>query len=518
MVSSILHELGVWDKIEAANFPIKVGATYKWGRQSELWDFNFLPVEEFTEEARPATYSGQRTRTAFQVDRAIYDDILLNHCEEAGCEVRQGTRVSEITKEDDKVTGLRLDSGETITADWYCDASGHSGILRRTMGVQEDVPTKLKNIAIYDYWQNADWAVKIGVGGTRIQVISLGFGWIWFIPLGPTRTSVGLVVPAVYYKDCGKKPEELYEWALTQEPRLQGLLKNATSEGKLTTTKDWSFSAERTYGENWFLLGESAGFADPILSAGVTMAHMSGREVAYTIIAATRGDFDKEWLASEFNRRQLTRVKQHIRFADYWYAGNGCFSELLEFTGEIAKDAGLKITPQDSWRWISTGGFVDEDLIAGSSFFSIRAIEAIGSFITDSRARSAVEQYNVFDLDLDGADTFKKAQYHNGTITEKLMYRRNDKLLPKEGAYKILIDILKHERLMPNINAALNRLYAKYGRDPSFAPVIPFMFQALEAMVNDGWVRARFDPTVPVLRAAPKETKIFRLNSDPVRA
>ncbi|MFX8992146.1 hypothetical protein ABTN16_19895, partial [Acinetobacter baumannii] len=60
----------------------------------------------------------------------------------------------------------------------------------------------------------------------------MGYGWIWFIPLGPTRTSIGLVVPAKYYKDQGCKPEELYLQALKDEPRISGLLKNATAEGK----------------------------------------------------------------------------------------------------------------------------------------------------------------------------------------------------------------------------------------------------------------------------------------------
>jgi hypothetical protein len=43
----------------------------------------------------------------------------------------------------------------------------------------------LQNIAIWDYWTNAEWADEIGVGGTRVQVMSLSHGWIWFIPLGP---------------------------------------------------------------------------------------------------------------------------------------------------------------------------------------------------------------------------------------------------------------------------------------------------------------------------------------------
>ena len=41
-ISRILDELGVWDKIEAANFPIKIGASYRWGKNPEIWDFEFI--------------------------------------------------------------------------------------------------------------------------------------------------------------------------------------------------------------------------------------------------------------------------------------------------------------------------------------------------------------------------------------------------------------------------------------------------------------------------------------------
>ena len=102
--------------------------------------------------------------------------------------------------EGDRVTGIELKDGSMVTARYYVDASGHAGILRRSMGVETTVPTGLKNIALYDYWENADWVEEIGVGGTRVQVMSQGTGWVWFIPLGPTRTSIGFVCPADYFQ------------------------------------------------------------------------------------------------------------------------------------------------------------------------------------------------------------------------------------------------------------------------------------------------------------------------------
>src|SRR6201992_2703477 len=66
-ISPILEEMGCWDKVETAGFPIKLGATYRWGKNPELWDFDFVPVDQFQVEPRPAKFEGQRTATAFKV-------------------------------------------------------------------------------------------------------------------------------------------------------------------------------------------------------------------------------------------------------------------------------------------------------------------------------------------------------------------------------------------------------------------------------------------------------------------
>ena len=52
-ISQILDEMGCWDKVEAANFPIKIGVTYRWGKDPELWDFEFLPLNDFHDEPKP---------------------------------------------------------------------------------------------------------------------------------------------------------------------------------------------------------------------------------------------------------------------------------------------------------------------------------------------------------------------------------------------------------------------------------------------------------------------------------
>ncbi|AIE87559.1 NAD(P)/FAD-dependent oxidoreductase [Fimbriimonas ginsengisoli] len=497
-ISAILDEMGCWDKVESANFPIKLGATYRWGRNPELWDFDFVPVEQFREEPRPAKFAGQRTATSFQVDRSVYDKILLDHAAEMGCDVHQAAKVAKVHREGDRVTALELEGGQSVTARYYIDASGNSGILRRAMGIECAYHPALQNIAIWDYWQNAEWAVKIGVGGTRIQVRSLPYGWIWFIPLGPTRTSIGLVVPVSYSKQSGKKPAELYAQALQDEPALAKLLANAKSEDLLKSTRDWSFLAERSVGENWFLIGESAGFADPILSAGVTMAHIAGQQVAYTVNEIEhRGD--ASWLKEQFSLRQRHRINTHIRFGDYWYTANSQLKELKEFTTQLAEASGLELTAEKAWDWIARGGFIDEDLAVGIGGFGLASLKESRHYLADLQFDSPLEKNNVFQLDLEGAGTKDRASYLEGRVGKTKCYVRGNRVLPIRGAFELLVQVLQHETRLQNILQAIMAVAQQRSSDRAFIQnVLPQVAPALEGMVNDGWVRASYDPREPL--------------------
>ena len=511
-IGPILEEMGVWDRVEAADFPIKIGATYRWGQTSELWDLQFMPVEDFVDEPRPAKFQGQRRLTAFQVERARYDEILLDRAAELGCEVRQNARVVRVDRQDDRIRGLELESGEVVTAKRYVDASGNAGILRKAMGVEIDAPTTLRNIAVWDYWQNAEWAVEIGVGATRIQVMSLGWGWIWFIPMGPTRTSVGLVVPAEYYKESGLRPAELYAKALAEEPRIAGLLRSATSEGKLESTKDWSFLSKRHFGENWFLVGECAGFADPILSAGVTMAQVSARQLAYTLAELDRGEHDGRWLREQFEAGQRERILTHIRFGDYWYTANAQFTDLQEFTVQLAKDAGLDLSPQKAWQWISQGGFITHDLRIGAGGFSIAAVLKSGEFLSDLDVQLSIERNNVLRLNLEGATRKDVAVYHEGRVHKESSYVRGERILPLYSQIGMLVDLLRKESRYPVLMRNLQELARKV---PFVAQALPGVPEHIEAMISDGWIDASYDPRLP-LAPRNKESRSIRANRDPI--
>ena len=517
VVTHVLHEMGVWDKVEAANFPIKVGATYRWGLQTDqdLWYFHFIPEGKLTPEPRPAKFAGQRTGTAFQVDRSIYDEILLNHAREMGCQVYEEARVRTISTNGDRIevlsvefTGSNADEigGPTeVRAKYYVDASGGESIVRKAFNVEVQSPTSLRNIAIWDYWRNAEWAETVGIGGTFVQVMSIGWGWLWFIPLGPDRTSLGLITSAEYYKNSGLSTEELYLKGIAEEPRIRELVKNAQREDRLEATKDWSFISDRLVGENWFLSGDACGFADPILAAGMSLAHMGARRVAFSILDLLREGTDHEWVKTQYESIHRKNIGNHIRFADYWYSVNSKFTDLKEYCSQIAKDAGLTLDADKAFQWLGTGGFADE--ISGVPFAGSYRVGAVKDFtqrFSGTTGTWAVQENNIFELDLEGAVADSVAIYEKGKVLKIPCFKRDGKTFPIHLMYSVVYNALKAEReiqcLAERFMFEANKL-----KLPTTLETSEYCTETLEALTNEGWVKASYDPNLPLLRNYPNQ-------------
>jgi len=514
-IGRILVEMGVWDKVEAAGFPIKFGATYTWGKTTEPWTFGFIPLEEIPKDyKRPGKWEGWRTRVAIQVDRAEYDKILLDHAASMGCEVREDTKVVGVDHADDTVSGLTLSSGERVTARHYVDASGNAAVLRRALGVEVEAPQLLKNVAFWDYWTGKEMNAPIWEGGAiRIHIRSTAYGWIWYIALGRDKTSIGLVANAEYYKQTGKKPEELYLEAIHSDPLVMKLIGEGKRRGKIDTTTDWSYVSDRAHGKNWYLCGESLGFADPILSAGLTLTHTCAQHLACTILALDRKEHDRKWLLDQYGGIQRKRVRQHIRFADYWYSGNGLFSAIQENCAKIAKESGFTLNPVDAFRWLSNGGIDDilgQFVIGGLDLAGIKGVQWRLNHASDKDVTFQISGKSRFKLNLLGATRTTIAAVKDGRIVAVPAYVRAERMLVLAGAYERVVEIL---RTTPDAERITQQLLTSI-RGASPPDLVSAIYQqcilCMEAMAANGWITCETRPGRPTLTVeSPEEGKII---------
>ena len=502
-IGRVLHEIGAWDKVEAAGFPIKLGASYTWGKTTEPWTFGFIPDSEIGDRTRPSKFEGWRRRVALQVDRAKYDKILLDHAHELGAEVIQPCKVTRVRTAGDgaarRVSGLELEGGRLLTARFYVDASGNSAIMRRELSVKVEAPGLLRNVAFWNYWEAEGLNRAMLEGGAmRVLIRSVSYGWIWFIVLSDSRTSVGLVCNAEFYKQSGRKPEELYQQAIAQEPEISRLLSRAVCSSKLSSANDWSYVAEESCGENWFLVGESLGFADPILAAGLTLTHTSAEHCAATILELDRDDQSPNWLRLQYHETQTQRVKQHIKFAEYWYSSNGLFTDVLENCREIATAAGLSFEPHEAFRWLSNGGIDDisgQAAIGGLSLAGIKMVQQHFSHTDSSSVTFAINGMNSFKLDLAGARSEMVASVKGGRILPVSVLRRGQQRLPLHGIYGLVYSALQaSSELEPFLQALKQRIQAAFKDDQSRRATFKESLLCLEGMVTQGWVRCSYIP------------------------
>ncbi len=318
-VLAALDASGALPKVERAGFTRKYGATYVWGRTREPWTVKFSEV-----------YPDQAF--AWQVDRAAFDKLLLDHAAAEGVEVHQGVTALGPLGSDGRVEGARVrlaDGSETtVAADLTIDATGQDALFGRHFRTRE-FNAALRHVALYGHWSGGRGLHEVLGSGDpsdagNIIIAAVPDGWIWHIPIAHTMRSVGLVTdPAAVAGLSAADRTAHYLRQVRACPEIAALLEGAawTSE-RVQALSDWSFFCSSFRGPGYLLVGDAACFIDPILSTGVTLA-VNGALRAARAIRTARGTPWLGELAYDWYETEYRAVAQD--FADlavHWYHGH----------------------------------------------------------------------------------------------------------------------------------------------------------------------------------------------------
>ncbi|MBX3274934.1 MAG: NAD(P)/FAD-dependent oxidoreductase [Sandaracinaceae bacterium] len=228
---------------------------------------------EFYEEATGqfATYLfsdqlGGVPEYAYQVDRATLDQALAQSAVRAGAILHEGERV----------TGVDLDGGARppivatdrgrYEARYVLDATG----LDSLFAYSNDSRRRIEAFGLGAVFRHfGDLRPSIAaelLAQGNIKVLFVDEGWIWAIPLGEGRLSVGLVTRHKGLKD------EWLDAAIAASPEVSRILEGARPEGPHKKLASFSFYNPRAHGPRWSCIGDAACFLDPVFSSGVTFA------------------------------------------------------------------------------------------------------------------------------------------------------------------------------------------------------------------------------------------------------
>ena len=338
---------GLVDQMADQGFARKYGAVYRWGNDRKLWHVMFDDrLDHGFDGPTNADIRAGDYAMSWQVNRARFDQMLLEHAKSLGATVHEETTALAPIMEGERVTGLRVRSADgerEMHADVVVDAAGTHCLLGRAFGTTK-VVEDLKATAHWTYFRGAG-----GIGeplGRDIQlIVSVEEGWIWFIPVSEDRTSIGVVTHE------GKKlsKERYLEILERAEMPIEGAEMEPGPRGApLYHMKDWSYTHSQFAGPGWMMVGDAACFTDPILSGGVDFAIRGGCNAALAIL---RGD-EPAW--SEYEKQLNKEYRAYLRLARYWYANNRAVDGLFwEMRRHIRP--GSMTTPLRAFKFLTQG-------------------------------------------------------------------------------------------------------------------------------------------------------------------
>jgi flavin-dependent dehydrogenase len=309
----LLRMLGVEEEVKAFSI-YKPGATIN---ISDKVNFSF-PFDQL---------NSSLPKYAYNVPRDRFDETILQAAARAGAKIIEAPAMVEKVEGTDRV---QL-SAETLAAAWDI-FSGQPDLIVDATGRVRLIPNLLKlpsregrrkDTALFAHLDQA----KLEAPG-HVHTTRLDHGWSWRIPL-PGRVSLGMVISTEYLPQFGETKEERYDNLLKQDSVLQ---KIAVGSKRLTPVMEYTnyqLVTERLVGENWVLVGDTAGFIDPVFSSGLFIGMQSAVGLAKAIQEGTNEAFE------HYQQEVIHHLDSWHEIVEYFYNGRlfTCF-----YVGQCLKD------------------------------------------------------------------------------------------------------------------------------------------------------------------------------------
>ncbi|WP_017596491.1 tryptophan 7-halogenase [Nocardiopsis potens] len=315
-VHGVCRLLDVTEEMEAAGFQVKRGGSFRWGTGLDPWNFLFALSPKLS---GPTSY-------AYQVDRMTFDHILLKNAARHGADVREESTALEAVRDGGRVAGVRYtDPGgnrQELSATYVLDASGSSGRLHRAAGGIRHYSEFFRNLAVFGYFAGGERLP----GPDRGNILCAAFdeGWIWYIPLSDTLTSVGAVLNREQAGRVRADPEktlmESVERCETVRDHLAGVPRVTEGVyGEIRVRKDYSYAGSAFWAPGIALIGDAACFIDPVFSTGVHLATYGGLLAARSVNSVLAGGLPEERAFAEFESRYRREYAVFYEFLTAFY-------------------------------------------------------------------------------------------------------------------------------------------------------------------------------------------------------
>ena len=279
---------------------------------------------------------------AYQVDRAVLDEEVLKRACACGAELWRPASVGKVSLNAggyQTVEVKRREQIESVRGRWVVDASGVAAMLARQESWWRP-NTAHPTTAVWARWTGVtdwdglelsgkfpDWAKTChGIRATATNHFTGDGWWAWCIPLKGGDVSVGVVFDQrrVQWPEDGPLGERLKRF-LTQHPVAEEILRHARwRDGDVHWRKNLPYSSTTFAGDGFVLVGDAAGFLDPLYSPGMDWVSFTASSAAKLILSQQGGGELAPALAQ--HNRAFARSYQR------WFAA--LYLDKYEYLGE----------------------------------------------------------------------------------------------------------------------------------------------------------------------------------------
>lgn len=280
----IFKRIGFLEKIETAGFVHKAGACWT-APNAQIGKHLGIRLAEFPPPGATQSYT-------YNVERDVFDTLLLRNAHELGAKVLQGVRVQEVRFDGDRAVGVRAKLSEGWEQDLYApfvvDASGRRCLLASQLGLKRMDPN-FNQFAIYSWFKDLAPPPLGTEGMLFLHFLGLERAWAWQIPLRDGLWSVGVVVDKDDFKKYGNDNGEFFHSLMERNRNLAHNMREAVRVRPWWMEGDYSYKIDKLAGKGWLLIGDALRFVDPIFSTGVDVASYSALYAFETINAVLDG-------------------------------------------------------------------------------------------------------------------------------------------------------------------------------------------------------------------------------------
>lgn len=217
--------------------------------------------------------------------RTLLDSILVEAAREAGAEVRENFRVTQLTASGGRVTGIRGSTrgrpAVTETASLVIGADGKRSLVASAVGARRYRERPVRSFASYSYWTGVPVS-----GGELYQRPGRA---VALFPTNGELTMAYVAAPLSEFASARADLEAHYLGTLDRCGDLGERVRSGKRAERLRTTPDQPNTFRCSHGPGWALAGDAGVVMDSVSAQGMTSALRDASYLSDAVVAGLGG-------------------------------------------------------------------------------------------------------------------------------------------------------------------------------------------------------------------------------------